>query len=329
MIVLERTGMSRADWDRTLILSSGNPLHQPEVLLVDHPPNRLLFLLLREGGITKGCTVGVRTGAGWRRRLLRQSTLYLPTFPAVREDVQFSEEAIFRSLLQYCQRNGFTRLSIDGRWGRDFSDSDLFANSIVRTFVEFEMRTDQTEETLLSSMDKYHRKNIRRAERNGVSVEIDSSLEGLNRLRELQLISADRATKRGNPFGVRDQAYFSKIQDLLYRRGLGEVAFAKKGGEFLAGLAYLLTKDRAITVRSGATAMGFENNATYLLQYRVLLRLREAGIRQVNLGGVPQDAIDSGHPQHGLYSFKKGFGGKPNVRTSVDIDVRERIGRTL
>ena len=327
MIVFESTGMSRAEWSQIVTQSGGNPLHQPEVLLVDHDPGGLLFLLLKEDDIIKGCAVGVKEGAGWRRKLLGKSSLHLPTFPAITGELKVTDQEINLSLLQFCRQSGFSRLNIDGRWGRDFSKNDLFADHIVRTFVEFEMSTDQTEETMLGAMDKYHRKNIRRAERNGVSVEIDSSLDGLNRLRELQLISADRATKRGNPFGVRDPEYFSRIQKLLYQSGLGEVAFAKREGEFIAGLAYLFTKDRAITVRSGATAAGYENNATYLLQYRVLQRLREAGIKQVNLGGVPHNAIDSNHPQHGLYSFKKGFGGKPTVRTSLDLDVKKSTGR--
>ena len=209
---------------------------------MDHDPASLLFLVMKDDDSIKGCAVGVKEGSGWRRKLLGQSSLHLPTFPAVNGELQVSEEEINFSLLQFCRGTGISRLNIDGRWGRDFSRSDRFADHIVRTFVEFEMRTDQTEEAILASMDKYHRKNIRRAERNGVTVEIDSSLEGLSRLRELQLVSADRATKRGNPFGVRDQTYFLKIQKLLYKSGLGEVAFAKREGEFIAGLAYLFTQ---------------------------------------------------------------------------------------
>lgn len=107
------------------------------------------------------------------------------------------------------------------------------------------------------------------------------------------------------------------------------MAFARWEGDFVAGLAYLWTKDRAITVRSGATARGYEKYATYFLQHQVLLRLKDSGIKQVNLGGVPHDAMEPQHPQHGLYCFKKGFGGKPSIRTSVDLDVMESLKRIM
>lgn len=321
--------ISRADWGAHVISSGGNPLHHPEVLLTEHQPGQLLFLLLRDGDEVVGCTVGTRLGSGWRRHLLRQSTLYLPTPPAVREEGKLTDDRIFTSLLQFCRLNGFSRVSVDGRWGKDFSGNELLSPGIVRKFLEFELSVDRPDDMLLGSMDKYHRKNIRRAERHGINVVIDSSLDGLERLRELQLVSAARATERGNPFQVRDPAHFARLHKLIYEPGLGEVAFAKMGEEIVAGLAYLRTENRAITVRSGATPLGYEKYATYLLQYHVLLRLRDTGISQVNMGGVPYEAAEAPHPQHGLYSFKKGFGGTPKVRTSVDLDVKEGIRRMV
>jgi lipid II:glycine glycyltransferase (peptidoglycan interpeptide bridge formation enzyme) len=47
------------------------------------------------------------------------------------------------------------------------------------------------------------------------------------------------------------------------------------------------------------------------------------GVRELNIGGVPTEASDPGHPQAGLYEFKNGFGGEVAVRHALDIPVKE------
>ncbi|MHC4180920.1 MAG: hypothetical protein ACYSWU_25770 [Planctomycetota bacterium] len=61
----------------------------------------------------------------------------------------------------------------------------------------------------------------------------------------------------------------------------------------------------------------------YLLQFELLARLREQGVEEVNIGGVPADAANPDHPQHGLYCFKRGFGGTEHTRTAVSLDLSQ------
>jgi lipid II:glycine glycyltransferase (peptidoglycan interpeptide bridge formation enzyme) len=194
----------------------------------------------------------------------------------------------------------------------------------VNRSLEFELGLDRPAEEIMAGMDRYHRKNVRRAERAGVSVVFDTSLDALLLLRELQVSSSTRGEEKGNPFGVRDPEYFHRAYELVYAPGWGEVAFARVGEKTVAGLAYLVAGNRAITVRSGATPLGYEANAMYILQHEVLIRLGKKGVHQINLGAVPLGATEPQHPQHGLYDFKKGFGGTPRPRTRITLPVPRR-----
>ena len=58
-----------------------------------------------------------------------------------------------------------------------------------------------------------------------------------------------------------------------------------------------------------------------LIEYSLLARAKEQGLRELNLGGVPADAEREGHPQHGLFEFKRGFGGRPWLRTAAALEL--------
>ena len=44
---------------------------------------------------------------------------------------------------------------------------------------------------------------------------------------------------------------------------------------------------------------------------------------ELNIGGVPAEAREAGHPQAGLYEFKQGFGGQPMARFGLDMPLGE------
>ena len=59
--------------------------------------------------------------------------------------------------------------------------------------------------------------------------------------------------------------------------------------------------------------------ATHLLLYTALEHFRNRDYREVNLGGTIAAAADRTSPDHGLYSFKRGFGGSPVQRQSYAL----------
>jgi len=316
----ELPGSRFPEWEETLLKSCVTPLHRPEVLRLDQHPGDPVFLLLREGDRPVGCALGAGSG-GRIARWLGRRELYLPTIPAMREGVDDALREGLEALLGFCRREGYHQLVVDSRWGADLSRREPFSSAVVHRSLEFVLGVDRPPEELLAGMDRYHRKNVRRAEKEGVTVEFETSLEAVLALRDLQLNSADRAGRRGNAYRVREEDYYRRAHEQIYAAGWGEVALARVEGEVVAALAFLRAGERTITVRSGATKLGYERNAMYLLQYEVILRASGNGGREINLGAVPEEATRSEHPQHGLYAFKKGFGGEPYVRTRVALRV--------
>jgi lipid II:glycine glycyltransferase (peptidoglycan interpeptide bridge formation enzyme) len=86
---------------------------------------------------------------------------------------------------------------------------------------------------------------------------------------------------------------------------------AVEGEEVLSAALIGWAGARAFYVTGGSTPAGYESAAAFWMHWSIMLRLREAGLQVYNLGGVPADAAEEGHVQHGLFRFKRGFGGSP------------------
>lgn len=310
-----------ADWTRLVAACHGNPLHLPRVHLGDRAERGLRYLVFRRDGADTACAPAFleseRSGILSRRRRV----LDLPTPPAAADRSPEARGERYRALLDLGRETGYRRLTVGLPWGEDFGDLARFAPHVTGSILEFVLDLAPEPEAILAGMHKVHRKNIRRAERHGLVVRADVSLEGLLQLRRVQETSARRATERGDGFAVRDPDYFRRVHERIYGAGVGEVLLALEGETCVAALAYLWTGSRALTVRSGSTARGYDTSAMYLLLHTALLRSRERGVTEINLGGVPADAAGEDHPQHGLHEFKKGFGGRACLRTAVSVEL--------
>ena len=301
-------------WEALVETCGGNPLHLPFGHEVDLSERDRLHLVFRNGTHIVACAIAYRQKAGWRKK-----DLFLPVAPAlVSSDMR---EAVMLSVLDFARHSGFRDVHVAPHWGATFDDLPSFSGHAEGVVIEFVLDLSPDLETLLTGMHKVHRKNIRRAERNGITLRQDGSLEALLSLRAMQEVAAERSARRGGGFKVRDRAYFERVQERVYKPGFGELLLAEQHGTPVAALAYLTGARRAITVRSGATPVGYETYAMYLLQYEVVKRAKERGSIELNLGGVAETAAEEGHPERGLYDFKRGFGGKALRSTGLRVAV--------
>ncbi|HET9234469.1 MAG TPA: peptidoglycan bridge formation glycyltransferase FemA/FemB family protein [Candidatus Eisenbacteria bacterium] len=322
MIEVEATErIEPREWEALVQDCGGHPLHFPAAHEADFDPRDRMHLVFREGPEPVACALAYRER---RRRLGRgKDVLILPTAPALRPPATESRDPVYLRLLQFARDANCRELVIQSPWGASL-DFPPFGDHVIDRVVEFVLDLEKGGEALLAGMHRVHRKNIRRAERDGVVVRADATLEGLLALRAMQGVSAERQAKRGSGFTVRDRAYFERIHQRVYAAGHGELLLAYRGEHTapIAGLAYLIGAGRALTVRSGSTQEGYATYAMYLLQHEVIQRCLARGISELNIGGVPQAAERDDHPQHGLYEFKKGWGGTPLPRSSVRLELR-------
>lgn len=305
---------------RTLVASmNGGPFHLPEILLPGNKPENLVYLVMKDGQEVVGACVGLSLARTTLRILKTSKDLYLPTIPAVRDGTSESVHAVCEAARRFAAEAGYRHLLVDPRWGADFSQFSQWQGFVTDTLCEFTLDLSCDLEVIFRAMHKKHRKNIRSAEEHGLQLVEDSSLEGFLALRGMQLSSAERSSTKGNSYGVQNEKYYEESYRQVYQTGLGRVMFARKDGSAVAALAYLAFGKKAVTVRSGSTAEGYETSAMYLLQYELIRKLQEQGVSELNIGGVPSGAAESNHPQHGLYDYKRYYGGKPHIRTGLKI----------
>jgi GNAT acetyltransferase-like protein len=309
--------LSAPEWLERVSRCHGNPLHLVAPHLVENEATAIRLLVFEQEQEVVAVAPAVERRP---RRLglpLGRPVLTLPTTPALRQAAQ--APAVLEALLQEAKRSGYTRLVIQAQSSAHLEAHALCARHATPTLVEFVLDLQRPFETILAGMHKVHRKNMRRAEARGLVIEAEASPASLERLRDMQGVSAQRASEREHGFVVRDAEYFRRAFEHVYAHGPGTVLFARRGGEYLAGLAYLAAAGRALTVRSGSFPAGYETDAMYLLHREMIRSLLAQGVVELNLGGVPVAAAEATHPQHGLFEFKKGFGGREVTRLSLDL----------
>lgn len=167
------------------------------------------------------------------------------------------------------------------------------------------------EEELLAAMKAKTRYNIRLSLKKGVRVSEGGEAE-LAAWYELY-----RETARRDRISLHSFEYYRQ----LFAAGAAAAGAEKAGGprlllllahageELLAGIIVALHRDTATYLYGASSNRGRNMMPNYALQWRALQLAREAGCRSYDLFGIPPRS-DPGHPMHGLYRFKTGFGGR-------------------
>ncbi len=300
----------------------GNALHLPAVHLVDRAASDLHLLTFEQGGRVVALALGFEERVRrlpWPLR--RPRVLDLPTGPAIADAAHAPEVRV--ALLDYARSAGFDRLMVQPAYSTWLTADEDLARYRSTSITEFVVDLRRGEEAVLAAMHKTHRKNVRRAAKEGLRVEEDNRFEALLCLRDMQLASSERASQRAEGFGVRDESSFRQLHEHVYSKGYGHVLFAFQGDQPIAALAWLAAANRVLTVRSGSLPAGYEMRAMYLLYDELIRRAIREGMVELNAGGVPAEASAPEHPQAGLYEFKNGFGGEAVVRHGLDVPLKE------
>lgn len=157
------------------------------------------------------------------------------------------------------------------------------------------------EETLLTSLPQKGRHAIRRAERDGVTIQrVPATEENAQKMYALLAETAE------GQFGIRSYNYYKTYWETFEKAGFGQLFFAYYEGSVVAG-AYAMTFGTKSTYKDGAsvrqrTAYG----ASHLLQWEVIRWAKESGsVLHDFCGSPPSDQINNpDHPHYGIGRFK-------------------------
>lgn len=159
-------------------------------------------------------------------------------------------------------------------------------------------------DTVLSSLNQKGRHAIRRAERDGVSIErVESSEENCEEFYGLLA-----ATAAGS-FSIRSYEYYKTFWQRYAQAGLGQLFFAYVDGEIVAA-AYGIVFGTKSTYKDGASVRERSvYGASHLLQWHVIQWAKENGSQIYDLCGTPpSDQINNpDHKHYGIGHFKTSF----------------------
>jgi lipid II:glycine glycyltransferase (peptidoglycan interpeptide bridge formation enzyme) len=153
------------------------------------------------------------------------------------------------------------------------------------------------DEAMQASFKPKHRYNIRLALKRGIRVEEGADARELHR----QHLATARRQGISAP-SVRH--YQSRLDHLDWCR----TYVAHYQDRPLAAIMVARFADRAYYLFGGSSGERRELMPTYAVQWEAMRAAARAGCHDYDLWGIPP-GNDPGHPWHGLWQFKSGFGG--------------------
>jgi len=157
---------------------------------------------------------------------------------------------------------------------------------------------------ILMSLPQKGRHAIRRAERDGVSVELVDATD-----KNCKIMYTLLAETAEGQFGIRSYNYYKIFWQRFEKAGYGQLFFALFEGKVVAG-AYAMTYGAKSTYKDGAsirkrTAYG----ASHFLQWNVIEWAKKHGALIHDFCGSPpsEELSNPDHPHYGIGQFKTAF----------------------
>ena len=231
---------------------------------------------------------------------------YCPKGPGVTNKNELAK--LLPELSQFAKKNGVFTVKIEPEIDHtiDLGDLPLIPTAPVQynystVYVDLSPSLDE----IMASLNQKGRHAIRRAERDGVTVEkVSATDKNCQIMYNLFLETAQDAG-----FAVRPPEYYKSFYQAYEQQNRGQLFFAYFEGKVVAG-AYAMVQGTKSMYKDGAsvrerTAYG----ASHLLQWHVIKWAKKHGSKLHDLAGVPpiKDIKDPNHPFSGLARFKTSF----------------------
>jgi len=269
----------------------------------------IFYTLLSGDGEPLGAALGFRYRSP--RRLLSglSGRLALDAMPAVKKaDPDTLKE--FVSLIANDARANHDAVIVLGSFASPNGANTLKACGYeVTPRLEFELDLTRTEDDLWTAMEHKRRKNIKKAGRKNVTIEEPAPAEAVAHLRRLQGESSRRIVARGG----RDIAYQGigprDPVEVLLKAGVTRLVCACVDGEVESAGLFTAFNGLVYHTLSGHSRAGLKAQAPTLLLWETLKRYKTEGMKRLNLGGCSAEAVNEGSPEHGVYRYKRDWGG--------------------
>jgi lipid II:glycine glycyltransferase (peptidoglycan interpeptide bridge formation enzyme) len=247
-----------------------------------------------------------------KRRFLSSFTgcLWSEASP-VMDDSDANTAMLFaKEIEKYAKSQELATLSIGSFAGSPNTSVYETLGFLARRYWEFRLDLADSEDALWDKMEYKRHKNIRKAARSGVILEDHNDEEGIAALRQLQGDSSQRIMARGGvDIRQKDLATVDPISVLL-NAGLGRIVCAKVEGQVVSAGLFTYFNGIVYHTLSGHSELALRTQSPTYLLWETMKRYKAEGARWFNFGGCAVEAEKEGHSEHGVYSYKKDFGGE-------------------
>lgn len=190
----------------------------------------------------------------------------------------------------------------DERWsaaGRIWSELGFRADPGVRPYRTLRLDLTPPLDVLRKQLDQKWRNQLNGAERNGLTLR-----EGTGRdLYDIFLRLYHEMMARKNFDTTVDPDAFGRIQERLPESQKMLVFISEKDGQPMTALVASRVGESGIYLLGATSDAGMKSKGSYLLQWRMIERLKALGCRGYDLGGIDPEK------NPGVYHFKQGMGG--------------------
>lgn len=165
------------------------------------------------------------------------------------------------------------------------------------------------QETLYRQFADTNRRNIRKAEKQGVEVKLETTLEALREFYRLNCL-----TRRRHGLPPQPWQFFENVHREVIAKGMGVTALARHAGSVVAGNVYFQYGDKAL-FKFGATDMRHQHlRAGNLVMWEAVKFYAGKGAKTICFGRTEPE-------NKGLRRFKEGWGTKETDITYYRFDL--------
>jgi len=222
----------------------------------------------------------------------------------------FPEKGLFDDAVRSAVRIGEER-----RWRYvEWRDAGPFDDPLPASelFYVHDIDLARTADDLFLSLSDNNRRNIKKAQREGVVVSIERSLDSIEEFYRLNLITRKRHGLPPQPF-----AFFRNVFEHVLSRDQGIVVTASHQGRAVAASVFFHFGRKAI-YKYGASEMAYQHlRPNNLLMWEAMTWYGKQGFETLSLGRTELD-------NPGLLQFKRTWGGQERLVKYHRYDLRKR-----
>jgi lipid II:glycine glycyltransferase (peptidoglycan interpeptide bridge formation enzyme) len=225
--------------------------------------------------------------------------------PISSDEAEFTE--VFESLVKFGRQSGWRYVEIRG------------SNSSISRLPHFAYHYGHVVDLakgvdgIYAGLRDSNRRNISKAQREGVKVSIDRSAESLQEYYRLHCI-----TRRKHGLPPQPERFFGNIHAYVLEQGLGVVALARFGGRTVAGAVYVRLGKRALYKYGASDGAYHYLRANNMVMWEAIKWFAGRGFESLCLGRTEPG-------NRGLMQYKSGWGARKRIIKYYRYDTSRNV----